>query len=182
VHLGHRGTPPRFSAIERHAAPRLFTKDVFPGESEFRNALSRPPYPRTAACDRPELRRHARIHLFRSFPSCSPMSQIQYWRARHRNSTRAAWGLQQNVMVDLRRADRTLSPQAMPLHCPGAKRSGAAAPWPLERSSGVALTVGPCACWSRPPPARTLSRYWRACHRNSDEFLWVVYGARSLPT
>ena len=44
--------------------------------------------------------------------------------------TRAGWGLQQNVMVDLRHADRTLSYRAMPLHCPGAKRSGAAAPWP----------------------------------------------------
>jgi hypothetical protein len=43
VHFGHRGTPPRFSAIERHAARRLFTKDVFRGESEFRNAPSRPP-------------------------------------------------------------------------------------------------------------------------------------------
>src|SRR5271167_4396339 len=70
--------------------------------------------------------------------------------------TRAGWGLQQNVMVDLRDADRTLSPQAMPLHCPGAKRSGAAAPWPLERSSGVALKVWPCAWWSRPPLAHTL--------------------------
>jgi hypothetical protein len=43
VHFGHRGTPPRFSAVERHAARRLFTKDVFRGESEFRNVPSRPP-------------------------------------------------------------------------------------------------------------------------------------------
>ena len=43
VHFGHGGTPPQFSAIERHAARGLFTKDVFRGKSEFRNAPSRPP-------------------------------------------------------------------------------------------------------------------------------------------
>src|SRR5271170_7661325 len=50
VHFGHRGTPPRFSAIERHAARRLFTKDVFRRESEFRNAPSRPPRGHERGC------------------------------------------------------------------------------------------------------------------------------------
>jgi hypothetical protein len=27
--------------------------------------------------------------------------------------------------------------------------------------------MAPCACWSRPALAHTLSWYWRACHRNS---------------
>ena len=57
-------------------------------------------------------------------------------------------------------------PRQCLLHCPGAKRSGAAAPWPPERSSGVAPEGWPPAHAGPDPLVHILSRYWRACHRN----------------